>query len=137
MTDSKIAIYTDGASRGNPGPASYAYVIVRDNHVLHKTGNFLGKATNNQAEYHAVINALQEAIDRGIEQADLYSDSKLLVNQLNNEWQVKDQDLQQLHGQVQDLLDRIDVRFSHVPRENQYVDQADTLCNRVLDQEGH
>lgn len=129
----KVRIYTDGASRGNPGPASYAFVIVTDDTIMHESSGYLGEATNNQAEYHAIINALEDANQRDRNTVDLFSDSKLVINQLNGKWRVKDDTLAQRYADVQTLLDQLDVTFQHVPRENTYVDRADTLCNRTLD----
>lgn len=131
-----ITIYTDGASRGNPGPASYGFVMVRDGAVIEESSGYLGRSTNNRAEYTAVIEALEAAIELGIEAVELFSDSQLMVNQLNGAWRVKDDDLQELYDTVQRLLEEVDVRFSHVPRENRFVDRADTLCNDRLDEEG-
>jgi len=133
----RLEVYTDGASRGNPGPASYGIVFTDGEEILHTDTGFLGTATNNQAEYTAVINALDIAIEAGLDRIDLHSDSQLMINQLNGDWQVKDRQLQQLYRTVQDRLDRIDVTFSHLPRENRFIDQADTLCNDTLDREGH
>ncbi|MDY6771237.1 MAG: ribonuclease HI family protein [Candidatus Nanohaloarchaea archaeon] len=132
-----VVIYTDGASRGNPGPASYGFVLTDGDEVLYTESGFLGRSTNNQAEYNAVINALRTAIDAGVDSVKLFSDSQLLVNQLNGEWKVKDAELRELYDTVQELLDEIDVAFTHVPRENRFVDLADTLCNEKLDEEGH
>ncbi|MCJ7429011.1 MAG: ribonuclease HI family protein [Candidatus Nanohaloarchaeota archaeon QJJ-5] len=131
-----ISIYTDGASRGNPGPASYAFVMVDAGSIVHEASGFLGERTNNQAEYHAIINALETAIEHGITDVTLYSDSQLVVNQLNGKWQVKDATLHDLFEQVKHLLDECNVTFTQVPRENDFVDRSDTLCNTVLDRQG-
>jgi ribonuclease HI len=132
-----IEIYTDGASRGNPGPGSYAFIVVEDDEVLHSGSGFLGTSTNNQAEYTAVIKALDHAIQEGYQDITLYSDSQLMINQLNGEWQVKNERLRELYDEVQERLKQVDVAFTNVPRENEHVDKADTLCNKELDDQGH
>ena len=129
-----IEIYTDGASRGNPGPGSYAYVIVADDEILQDDAGYLGTTTNNKAEYEAIIHALDYMADHEGQEATLYSDSKLVINQVHGKWQVKDNALEQRHERVQQLLTDIDVAFSHVPRNTRYVERADALCNKVLDE---
>jgi ribonuclease HI len=133
----ELEVYTDGASRGNPGPASYGIVFTDGEKIVYTDSGFLGTATNNQAEYNAVINALDIAIEAGLERIDLHSDSQLMINQLNGEWRVKDDDLSELHEKVKDRLEKVNATFSHLPRENRFIDRADTLCNDTLDREGH
>lgn len=132
-----LEVYTDGASRGNPGPASYGIVFTDGEEIVYTDTGYLGRATNNQAEYNAVINALDIAIKAGLERIELHSDSQLMINQLNGEWRIKDSELQELHGSIEDRLQKINATFSHLPRENRFIDRADTLCNDTLDREGH
>lgn len=130
----EIDIYSDGASRGNPGPASYAFVFVEDGDIVDEDTEYIGTATNNQAEYHAVINALEHALEQNVSVVRFHSDSQLLVNQLNGEWRVKDAQLRKLYGEVQDLMQHFDaVSFTHLPRENEFIAEADALCNETLD----
>jgi len=133
----EVEVYTDGASRGNPGPASYGIVFTDGDEVLATVSGFLGTTTNNQAEYNAVITAVDTAIEAGLERIELHSDSQLMINQLNGEWQVKDDELRGLYETVQDRCEKIDARFTHLPRENRFIDRADTLCNDTLDREGY
>jgi len=132
-----LEIYTDGASRGNPGPASYGFVFTAEGHdVFYKHAECIGTATNNQAEYTAVIEALDTAIARHSGPVAVHSDSQLLVNQLNGKWRVKDQQIKELWDKVQDRLQRINASFTHLPREHRYIDKADTRCNQALDSRG-
>ncbi len=136
MTNKEIDIYSDGASRGNPGDASYAYVFVEDGEIVDEQAGYLGRKTNNQAEYHAVINALEHALENGVTHVRFHSDSQLMVNQLNGDWRVKDRDLRKLHRQVQDLREQFDkVTFTHLRRENEFIAAADQLCNETLDRQ--
>jgi len=135
--DATLEIYTDGASRGNPGPASYGFVFTDGDHVLYEESEFLGTRTNNQAEYHAVLNAIERAREMHDGPLRVHSDSKLLVNQLNGEWKVKDRELRQLYDAVQKAMEGVSVRFSHHTRDNEFVTVADQLCNDTLDREGH
>lgn len=136
MAVKEIEIYSDGASRGNPGDAAYAFVFVDDGEIVDSDSGFLGQGTNNQAEYYAVINALEHALDQGVSVLRIHSDSKLLVSQLNNVWRVKDETLKQLHKRVETLQGWFEeVSFEHLPRENEYIAAADRLCNETLDAE--
>lgn len=137
MAYKEIDIYSDGASRGNPGPASYAFVFVADGEIVDEDAEYIGRATNNQAEYHAVINALEHALEQGVTRVRFHSDSQLLVKQLNGDWRVKDAELRKLYGEVQELLEHFEsMTFTHLPRENEYIAEADRLCNETLDDHG-
>ncbi len=136
----KLSIYTDGASRGNPGPAALGAMIKKDNQVVKKYSHFLGKATNNQAEYQAVIFALKKAkLLYGKKQAkdieiEFNSDSELLVKQMNHEYKIKEKELQPLFFEIWNLtLDFKKVIFKHVPREENK--EADGLANQALDEQ--
>lgn len=128
-------IYTDGASRGNPGPASAAFVLVgKNDKVLREKAEFLGETTNNRAEYKAVINALETAREYTDEALQVNSDSRLLVKQLQGEWRVKSSNIRPLFKQVKDLTEEFDrVSFVHRNREHEMISRADSLCNRKLD----
>lgn len=131
-----LRIYTDGASRGNPGNAAWAYVILdeQENPVTNQSG-YIGHSTNNQAEYFAVIRALQRASGLTRGKIELYSDSQLLVNQVTGSWKVKDDELRRLYRRVRSLVDQFkEVNFTHLPRENPNIGKADRLCNLRLDE---
>lgn len=131
----KIIIYTDGGARGNPGPAGIGVVFFDDKkNILRKFSEYIGEATNNQAEYRAVILALQKAKELKFKELDFYLDSELVIKQLNGEYRVKDKDLGSLFVKVWNLkLGFKKVSFRHVPREKNK--EADKLVNQVIDQE--
>jgi ribonuclease HI len=125
--------YVDGASRGNPGPASYA-VILRspDGKTKFEIGKYLGRATNNVAEYYALITALDYAAAEGIERLRVRSDSELLVRQMQGRYKVKSVDLRPLHERAQKLARGLAYfQIEHVPREQNR--EADELANVALD----
>ena len=126
-------IYTDGGSRGNPGPAAAGYWITEYGKILHWKGVFLGIKTCNEAEYDAVEFALNGAINLGLEYIDLRSDSKLVVEQLNGNWKISNP---VRVGFIKDLLHCFKkITFTHIPREQNQV--ADFICNITLnEQEG-
>jgi ribonuclease HI len=129
-----LIIHTDGASRGNPGPAAFAYVIARDGQLLHEEAGRLPDTTNNQAEYTALVRALEHALRLGPEhRVTLHSDSELMVKQMNGQYRVKDAGLRPLYEEAVRLTNgfRHPVRFVHVRREANV--RADQLCNEVLD----
>ncbi len=131
-----LNIYTDGASRGNPGDAAWGYLILNKNEgTITKQSGYLGRSTNNQAEYFAVIRSLQRAGELTDGTVNLRSDSQLLVNQVTGNWKVKDTELERLYKRVKSETEKFDrVNFFHVPRENEYVTRADQLCNDRLDE---
>ena len=131
-----LKIYTDGASRGNPGPASAAYVITNDEgNTLQEKSEFLGNKTNNQAEYIAVINALEMAENYTAGRLQVNSDSNLLVNQLQGNWRVKSKNIKPLYRRTKDLTKKFDgVVFVHRNRDHEIISRADLLCNRELDE---
>lgn len=130
----RLIIYTDGGARGNPGPAAAAAIIKSQDHqLISKESRYLGKATNNQAEYQAVILALEKAKSLGAKVIDFYLDSELVVNQLNQNFKVKDLDLQSLFVKIWNLSQNFKkVTYHHIPRtENK---EADYQVNLKLDQ---
>jgi ribonuclease HI len=133
-TQATLRIHTDGASRGNPGKAAYAYVIEPENGDPIEEAGCLGTMTNNQAEYTALVRALEHALELGRNHHLLiHSDSELLVKQLSGEYKVKNEDLRDLFLQAQDLRKRFagGVSIKHVRREQNR--RADALCNEALD----
>lgn len=131
MISKHAIIYTDGGARGNPGLAGVGVVIQMDNET--KTfKKFIGHATNNQAEYQAVILALQKAKDLGLENLDFILDSELIVNQLNQKYKVKNQELGSLFVKAWNLMQEFKkVTFRHVLRGQNK--EADRLVNEAID----
>ncbi len=136
-TTEKVIIYSDGGSRGNPGPSASAFVIMNVNEqIIAEGGVYLGITTNNQAEYQAVYQALKKAVELRLKVIDFRLDSSLVVNQLNGIYKIKNRDLWPIHEQIRGLLVNFDkVTFSHVHREFNHT--ADALVNKVLDEHAH
>ena len=129
-----LTIHTDGASRGNPGAAAYAYVIARDGQPPIEEADCLGRMTNNQAEYTALVRALEHALELGAEhQVVVHSDSELMVKQMSGRYAVKNADLRPLYEEARDLAREFQggVTFRHVRRSLN--SRADALCNEALD----
>ena len=128
-----LTVNIDGAARGNPGPAAYAYVIAKDGRLLSEEARRMGTATNNVAEYSALVRALERAAELGGERVLIKSDSELLVKQMNGVYRVKDPRLKILYDQASRLREQFpSVAIVHVPRaENSH---ADRLCNEALDE---
>lgn len=133
-TNNGVILYSDGGSRGNPGPSAAAFVIMNDREqILADGGSYLGITTNNQAEYHAVYFGLKRALEMGIQRIDFRLDSNLVVNQLNGVYKIKNRDLWPIHEQIKVLLTKFEkVTFSHVRREFNQI--ADGLVNKILDE---
>lgn len=135
----KIVIYTDGGARGNPGPAAIGAVIQYDHQEKHYS-HFLGKTTNNEAEYQGLIFALKKAKallgKEKVKRASLecFLDSELVVKQLNHEYKIEEENLQKLFIQIWNLmLDFGAVKFTHIRREQNKI--ADRLVNEELDRQ--
>jgi len=129
-----LKIYTDGAARGNPGPAAYAFIFVHNDNIIHKGFGYIGTATNNTAEYNAIINALKaaEKFHRG--RLQIYSDSNLAVQQINKKWRINYPHLSEMCSKVYQLRENYEkVEFFHVSRKNPYIQKCDELCNSQLD----
>jgi len=130
-----VKIHTDGGARGNPGPAAGAFVIadLADDTVLHAEGVFLGRATNNVAEYSAMIAGLRVAASLEAAQVDLFSDSQLMVRQMTGRYRVKNEGLKPLFAEARELAEQFErCDFHHVRREKNK--QADALVNEALDE---
>jgi len=132
---SKLNVYTDGGSRGNPGPAAIGVVICsEDHHVLVEHKEFLGENTNNVAEYTAMIRALEIAKDFTKGEVACVSDSELLVKQLNGEYQVRAEHLKPLYEELLKLQENFSkVTFKHERRHHPQITHADRLVNEALD----
>jgi ribonuclease HI len=129
----KARLYTDGGARGNPGPAAAAYVLETDDgHVLAAHGETIGVATNNVAEYSALVAGLAKALELGVDEVEVVSDSELLVKQMNGEYRVKNAALVELSLEASHLARQLGrVRYRAVRRvENEL---ADRLVNEALD----
>ena len=129
-----LTIHTDGASRGNPGAAAFAYVIERDGADDIEEAGCLGQLTNNQAEYLALVRALKHALTLGPEHGLLIlSDSELMVKQMSGAYRVKNEELLSLYREASDLAKRFQgtVEFRHIRRALN--SRADALCNEALD----
>ncbi|MDO5844324.1 MAG: tRNA (N6-threonylcarbamoyladenosine(37)-N6)-methyltransferase TrmO [Methanocorpusculum sp.] len=131
-----LTIYTDGASRGNPGNAASAWLILNGTEVLESEVISAGKNTNNFAEYTAIISALKSAVKFAEPTAkiELFSDSELVISQMNGRYAVKSENLVKLNAEAKTAAKKFaSVTFTHVPRENPYIGSCDWLCNQALD----
>lgn len=130
---SHVVVFTDGGSRGNPGPSASGFVIKdTQDKVLVEGGKYLGITTNNQAEYQAVKLALEKAIELGAEYVQFKLDSQLVVNQLNGAYQIRNRDLWPIHMAIKELISQTkETTFSHVRRE--FNKEADAMVNKILD----
>jgi probable phosphoglycerate mutase len=129
----KARLSTDGGARGNPGPAAFGYVLeAEDGTVLAAHGETIGIATNNVAEYRALIAGLEKAVEVGVDQLEVVSDSELLVKQMKGEYRVKNENLRPLAVQASRLARQVGrVRWTSVRREHNEL--ADRLVNEALD----
>lgn len=129
---SSLIIYSDGGSRGNPGPSASGFVIMnRQEDVIHQGGMYLGITTNNQAEYHGVRLGLEKALEMGAKIVDFRLDSLLVVNQLNGIYQIKNRELWPINERIRELIRHFDkVTFTHVRRE--FNQLADGMVNKIL-----
>ena len=132
----KARLSTDGGARGNPGPAAYGYVLeTEDGTVLAAHGEAIGVATNNVAEYTALVEGLRKAAEVGVGELEVVSDSELLVHQMRGEWKIKNDALRMLWEEAQDLAAGIGkVGYTAVRREHNEL--ADRLVNEALDAAG-
>ncbi|PYV03206.1 MAG: ribonuclease H [Acidobacteria bacterium] len=132
-SDAQIIAHIDGGSRGNPGPAAYAVVLeAADGARLGSFSKFLGRATNNFAEYQGLLAALEYALAHGCRRLRVESDSELLVRQIQGRYKVRSQDLKPLYEQARRMIDRFQAfSIGHVPREQNR--EADRLVNKGLD----
>lgn len=124
-------VYIDGASRGNPGPSAYAYILITSTGEKYVGSSYIGISTNNRAEYSALINSLIRARNIGCKKLLVYSDSQLLVKQLNNEYEVRDPELKILYQKAKLLMSNFDrVVINYVSRDRNA--EADSLARAVL-----
>lgn len=133
----KLIVYTDGASRGNPGPASYGFTIAdKEGKLLHEVGEYIGINTNNVAEYSGVLEALKlirEKYKKHLPiQVQLFADSKLVAEQLSGRYKIKHPNLKPLFGQIKiSEMEIGSITYTHIPRGQNTL--ADKLANKALD----
>jgi ribonuclease HI len=129
----KARLFTDGGARGNPGPAAYGYVLEDETGtVLAAKGERIGVATNNVAEYRALIAGLEKALELAVPEVEVVSDSELLVKQMNGEYKVKNEALRGLSIQASQLAREIG-RVSYTAVRREHNEHADRLVNEALD----
>jgi ribonuclease HI len=133
----EVWLYTDGAARGNPGPAAAGFRILGPSgELLFEHQECLGEKTNNQAEYAALILGLKASHDYAKDRVTVGSDSKLIVNQMNGEWRVRDPELRTLHADARAGAARFrEVAYEHHPRSHPEIAAVDQALNRLLDLE--
>jgi len=129
-----LRIHIDGASRGNPGEAGFGvWVAAEDGTPVAGLFGYLGRATNNVAEYQALIHALRYALEGGARRVRIFSDSELVVRQMQGAYRVKHPDMVALHREAARLMGRFEeASLRHVPRESNR--EADRLANQALDE---
>ncbi len=131
--DNKVILQTDGGARGNPGPSAIAAVFYNlDMEILDSYSEFIGTATNNVAEYKALILGIESALKGSYSNIEIRMDSELIVKQIKGEYKVKDENLKLLHAKARELLNKLEhFTISHVRREQNK--EADRLVNVCLD----
>jgi ribonuclease HI len=130
----KARLSTDGGARGNPGPAAYGYVLeALDGAVLAAHGERIGVATNNVAEYSALIAGLEKALELGVGELEVVSDSELMVKQMRGEYRVKNETLQELFASATRLARRFPGGVTYTAVRREHNELADRLVNEALD----
>ncbi len=129
-----LTLFSDGAARGNPGPAGAGAVLkAADGAIVARVGKFLGVQTNNVAEYEGVLIGLQRALDMGVRVVHVRADSLLVISQLRGEWKIKNEGLKPLYEQAKRMLRQFErVTLQHVPRAQN--SDADEMSNRAIDE---
>jgi ribonuclease HI len=135
VTKRNIKIYCDGGARGNPGPAAYSFIVFENEKVIYKKSRFLGRRTNNFAEYSGVLAALEWLIKKsaGLDNVSIFLDSQLVVKQLSGEYKVKSNNLKPLITEIKLLEENMEtkINFYFLPRDKNKL--ADFLVNKTLD----
>ena len=131
--ENTVEIYIDGAARGNPGESGIGVFIKESHDSIREIKKYLGTKTNNQAEYTALITALESALDLSEKQVRVFTDSMLVANQMNGLWKVKHADIIPLNKQAKTLFKNYkDISIQHIPREQN--SEADRLANLAIDE---
>ncbi len=135
----RLKLYSDGGARGNPGPAASAFLALDEKGmVLTANSRYVGLRTNNQAEYEALIAALEYAQSVEAEEVICYLDSELVARQMKGEYSVKNPELRKLYLKAHALRVRFKVvNFFNVSRTNGFIQKADALVNKTLDEQAH
>lgn len=129
----RAALYSDGGARGNPGPAGIGFVLEIGGEEPIRQAQYIGEATNNQAEYVALKRGMERALREGVTALDCFLDSELVVRQLNGEYRIKNEGLRPLFVDIQTLRGKFErVAFAHVPRGKNK--EADKLVNQAIDE---
>lgn len=135
---SEIKVYCDGGARGNPGPAAIGFVLKKDSKTIYKHSQYIGKTTNNVAEYTAVLRVFQLLINNkdyqsGVKKIEFFIDSQLVVSQLSGNWKIKSQALKELVLKIKMIESKLPVKvvYTKVPRSKNFL--ADDLVNLALD----
>lgn len=129
-----LRIFSDGGSRGNPGPSAYAIVVTENGKIIHEHSEFLGVHTNNYAEYRGLIAGLAFAANHGAREVEFVMDSQLVIRQMNGEYKVKSPDMLELYKDAKALASLIpSVKFSNVRRSELLIPRADALLNEEMD----
>ncbi|MDR0508919.1 MAG: ribonuclease HI family protein [Candidatus Methanoplasma sp.] len=127
-------IFSDGGSRGNPGPSAYAIVVTENGKIIHQHSEFLGINTNNYAEYRGLIAGLTKAIEMKAENVEFIMDSMLVIKQMNGEYKVKAENIRNLYLDAMALSSMIpNIKFRNVRRSEMLIPVADALVNKELD----
>jgi ribonuclease HI len=135
LSGGRLTVHVDGGARGNPGPAAIAAIVSSGDEVLERRSETIGEATNNVAEYRALLLGIERALDLGADEVELIGDSELIVRQVQGRYKVKDKTLRGLHGKVMKALDGFGKwSIRSVPREKNA--EADDLLNEALDKAG-
>jgi len=134
----KVLVFSDGASRGNPGPAAIAYSIHEESgRRIESSARVIGVATNNEAEYQALLLAMERARTFCRDSAEFYLDSELVVNQVNGQYDARDDRMRDYLLKVRSMArDFKQVRFTYVPRETRHIRAVDAMVNEALDRAG-
>ena len=129
-----LVIYSDGGSRGNPGPSAYDVVVTKDGRTIYEHTEFLGINTNNYAEYRGLIAGIVKALEMKEDDVEFVMDSELVIRQMRGEYKVKSPNIMELHKDAKAMSSLIpNVRFTHVKRENPMISRADALLNAEMD----
>ncbi|MDR1690853.1 MAG: ribonuclease HI family protein [Candidatus Methanoplasma sp.] len=127
-------VFSDGGSRGNPGPSAYAIVVTKDDRIVHEHSEFLGINTNNYAEYRGLIAGLTKALELKADEVEFVMDSQLVIKQMTGEYKVKNENIKNLYLDAKALSSMIPkVSFRNVRRSELLIPRADALLNKELD----
>ena len=125
-------VYVDGASRGNPGESGIGVLVIRPDGSRKEIRDYIGRGTNNEAEYKALITALGHLLAEEISEAKIHTDSQLVASQMNGLWKVRNPKLRTLHSEAKKLVSSLSaIEIEYVPRENN--SEADALANEAID----